>query len=286
MLEWLEGAPILSEEGRSALERRGGVEEATRTLLGAFVKQFFVEGFFDADPHPGNLMVAPDGTITLPDLGMVGSFDPRTRRLVLDLVLALIDQDAARATALLVQLARPRQWLVDRRGLRRRLDQLIRSNFNRPLSQLNFVLFLGDLLQTATRTGLQVPGNKGQFVKAVTNLEGLGRELDASFNFNETMKPLVSQLMARALLISCQRVLQLGLDQRSRLLESPRQLSGLLKRFSGDELVFTVQLQDLTKLLDNRDELSRRIALSILVASVLLRATVLWTVPNIARNNT
>lgn len=286
MLEWLEGAPILSEEGRSALERRGGVEEATRTLLGAFVKQFFVEGFFDADPHPGNLMVAPDGTITLPDLGMVGSFDPRTRRLVLDLVLALIDQDAARATALLVQLARPRQWLVDRRGLRRRLDQLIRSNFNRPLSQLNFVLFLGDLLQTATRTGLQVPGNKGQFVKAVTNLEGLGRELDASFNFNETMKPLVSQLMAMALLISCQRVLQLGLDQRSRLLESPRQLSGLLKRFSGDELVFTVQLQDLTKLLDNRDELSRRIALSILVASVLLRATVLWTVPNIARNNT
>ncbi|MEE4237569.1 MAG: hypothetical protein V2I51_12690, partial [Anderseniella sp.] len=150
-------------------------------------------------------------------------------------------------------------------------------NFNRPLSQLNFALFLGDLLQTATRTGLQVPGNMGLFVKAVTNLEGLGRELDPSFSFTETMKPLVSRLMARALLISGQRVLQLGLDLRSLLLESPRQLSGLLKRFSGDELVFTFQLQDLTKLLDNLDELSRRIALSILVASLLLSATVMAT---------
>ncbi|MEO1002640.1 MAG: AarF/UbiB family protein [Cyanobacteria bacterium J06638_7] len=277
VLEWLAGSPILSKEARAALEQRGGAEAATGTILGAFVEQFFVEGFFDADPHPGNLMVAPDGTITLLDLGMVGSFDPRTRRLVLDLVLALINQDAARATELLVELAPPRKDLVDRRGLRRQLDQLIRSNFDQPLSQIHFAVFLGDLLQTATLSGLQVPGNMGLFVKAVTHLEGLGRGLDPDFCFTETMKPLVSQLMVRALLIPRQRILQLGLDLRSLVLDSPRQLSGLLKRFSGDELVFTFQLQDLGKLLENLDELSRRIALAILVASLLLSATVMAT---------
>ncbi|WP_322775430.1 ABC1 kinase family protein [Synechococcus sp. CBW1107] len=252
VLEWLEGDPILSDGARVALEQRsGGVKAATDALLGAFVEQFFVEGFFDADPHPGNLMVAADGTITILDLGMVGSFDPRTRTLVLDLVLALINEDPARATDLLVLLAPPQTSTVDRRGLRRQLDQLIRANFAKPLQQLNFALFLGDLLQIASRTGLQVPGNLGLFVKAISNLEGVGRALAPEFSFTEAMKPLVGRLMARALLLPQQRVMQFGLDLRALLLDSPRQLSGLLQRFSGDELVFSFQLQGLERLLAN-----------------------------------
>ncbi|MGC5197083.1 ABC1 kinase family protein, partial [Aphanothece microscopica] len=278
VLEWLDGDPILSEAGRAALrDSPNGLDGATSHLLGAFVEQFFVEGFFDADPHPGNLMVAPDGTITLLDLGMVGSFDPRTRTLVLDLVLALINEDPARATDLLVQLAPPREDAVDRRRLRRQLDQLIRSNFAKPLHQLNFALFLADLLQIANACGLLVPGNLGLFVKAVTNLEGVGRDLNPDFCFTEAMKPLVTRLMARALLLPQQRVLQFGLDLRSLVLESPRQLSGLLQRFSGDDLVFAFQLQGLERLLGNLDVLSRRIALAILVASLLLSATVMAT---------
>lgn len=278
VLEWLAGDPILSPEGRFALEQRaGGVEAATDALLGAFVEQFFVEGFFDADPHPGNLMVARDGTITILDLGMVGSFDPRTRTLVLDLVLALLNEDPARATDLLVQLAPPKASSADRRGLRRQLDQLIRANFAKPLRQLNFAHFLADLLQIASNSGLLVPGNLGLFVKAITNLEGVARALTPEFNFSEAMKPLVSRLMARALLLPQQRVMQFGLDLRSLLLESPRQLSGLLQRFSGDELVFAFQLQGLDRLLANLDVLSRRIALAILVAALLMSATVMAT---------
>ncbi|SBO42256.1 AarF/ABC1/UbiB kinase family protein [Cyanobium sp. NIES-981] len=278
VLEWLDGDPILSEAGRAALQAcPDGLEGATNNLLGAFVEQFFVEGFFDADPHPGNLMVAADGTITLLDLGMVGSFDPRTRTLVLDLVLALINEDPARATDLLVQLAPPLKATADRRRLRRQLDQLIRSNFAKPLHELNFARFLADLLQIANRAGLQVPGNLGLFVKAITNLEGVGRDLNPGFSFTEAMKPLVSRLMARALLLPQQRVMQFGLDLRTLLLDSPRQLSGLLQRFSGDELVFTFQLQGLEQLLGNLDVLSRRIALAILVASLLLSATVMAT---------
>ena len=91
------------------------------------------------------------------------------------------------------------------------------------------------------------------------------------------MKPLVSRLMARALLLPQQRVMQFGLDLRSLLLESPRQLSGLLQRFSGDELVFAFQLQGLDRLLANLDVLSRRIALAILVAALLMSATVMAT---------
>ena len=81
---------------------------------------------------------------------------------MLDLVLALINQDAARATDLLEQIAPPARGVrVDRQQLQRQLDQLISRSFSKPLPELNFALFLAELLQLANRTGLCVPGNSG-----------------------------------------------------------------------------------------------------------------------------
>ena len=285
VLEWIKGEQVLSEKSRKALRNRmnngnkdEGLSVATRALLGAFVEQYFVEGFFHADPHPGNLKVNDKGVITLLDEGMVGMFDPRTRTALLDLVLALINQDGARATDLLVQIAPPsNNNKINRQQLQRQLDQLISVNFSKPLQELNFALFLGDLLQLATKAGLRVPGNLGLFVKSVTNLEGVGCALNPSFSFTGEMEPLIGQLMSRSLMLPSQRVLQLALDLRNFGIDAPRQLSELLRRFSSDELVFSLQLEGLESLRRSIERLSQRISLAILVASLLLSATVMAT---------
>ena len=280
VLEWVRGESILGESARASLHNghQQGIKDANRALLGAFVEQYFVEGFFHADPHPGNLKVDDAGVITLLDEGMVGSFDPATRNTLLDLVLALINQDAARATDLLVLLAPPGPGSrVDRLLLQRQLQQLIASNFSKPLQELNFALFLGDLLQLANRTGLRVPGTLGLFVKSVTNLEGVACSLDPDFSFTGEMEPLVARLLARSLLLPGERAMQFGLDLRNFALDAPRQLSQVLRRFSGDELVFAFQLEGLDQLRSTVDRLSRRLSLSILVAALLLSATVMTT---------
>ena len=275
-LEWIEGEPILAPAARTALENGPGVQATTKALLGALVEQYFVEGFFHADPHPGNLKVLEDGSVILLDAGMVGVFDPRTRANLLDLVLALINQDAARATDLLEQIAPPAQGIkVDRQQLQRQLDQLIASNFSKPLEELNFALFLADLLQLANRTGLRVPGTMGLFVKSVTNLEGVGCTLNPKFSFTGEMQPLVAQLLARSVLLPQERLMQFGLDLRNLSLDSPRQLSQLLRRFSSDDLVFALQLEGLESLRTTLDRLSQRVALAILVAALLLSATLM-----------
>jgi len=276
VLEWIEGEPILTPAARTALNNGPGVEATTKALLGAFVEQYFVEGFFHADPHPGNLKVLSDGSVILLDAGMVGLFDPRTRANLLDLVLALINQDAARATDLLEQIAPPAQAVkVDRQHLQRQLDQLIASNFSKPLEELNFALFLADLLQLANRTGLRVPGTMGLFVKSVTNLEGVGCTLNPAFSFTGEMQPLVAQLLARSVMLPQERLMQFGLDLRNLSLDSPRQLSQLLRRFSSDDLTFALQLEGLESLRTTLDRLSQRVALAILVAALLLSATLM-----------
>lgn len=278
VLEWIEGAPILSAEAKKALEEGPGFEATTTALLGAFVEQYFVEGFFHADPHPGNLKVLADGKVILLDAGMVGLFDPRTRSNLLDLVLALINQDGARATDVLEQIAPPvRGVKVDRQQLQRQLDQLIAKSFSKPLEELNFALFLAALLQLANRSGLRVPGTLGLFVKSVTNLEGVGNSLNPSFSFTGEMQPLVAQLLARAVMLPQERLMQFGLDLRNLTIDSPRQLSQVLRRFSSDELVFAIQLEGLDAVRSSLEQLSQRVSLAILVASLLLSATVMAT---------
>jgi predicted unusual protein kinase regulating ubiquinone biosynthesis (AarF/ABC1/UbiB family) len=278
VLEWIEGASILSPEAREALEAGPGLVATTTALLGAFVEQYFVEGFFHADPHPGNLKVLADGKVILLDAGMVGQFDPRTRSNLLDLVLALINQDGARATDVLEQIASPARGVkVDRQHLQRQLDQLIAKSFSKPLEELNFALFLAALLQLANRSGLRVPGTLGLFVKSVTNLVGVGNSLNPAFSFTREMQPLVAQLLARAVMLPQERLMQFGLDLRNLTIDSPRQLSQLLRRFSSDELVFAIQLEGLEAVRSSLERLSQRISLAILVASLLLSATVMAT---------
>ena len=277
VLEWIDGHNILGEEAKEALTQHGSsVDAATKALLGAFVEQYFVEGFFHADPHPGNLKVDGDGVITLPDEGMVGMFDPRSRTTLLDLVLALINQDGARATDLLVQLAPPPAGVkVDRRQLQSQLQQLIASSFSKPLQELNFAIFLAELLQLANKVGLRVPGTIGLFVKSVTNLEGVGGSLNPNFSFTAEMQPLVGQLLSDSMLLPKERMMQFGLDLRSFSIDAPRQLSQLLRRFSSDELVFSLQLEGLEALRTSLERLSQRVSLAILVASLLLSATLM-----------
>ena len=209
---------------------------------------------------------------------MVGLFDPRTRSNLLDLVLALINQDGARATDVLEQIAPPARGVkVDRQHLQRQLDQLIAKSFSKPLEELNFALFLAALLQLANRSGLRVPGTLGLFVKSVTNLEGVGHSLNPAFSFTGEMQPLVAQLLARAVMLPQERLMQFGLDLRNLTIDSPRQLSQLLRRFSSDELVFAIQLEGLEAVRSSLDRLSQRISLAILVASLLLSATVMAT---------
>ena len=285
VLEWIEGDQILSDSARQILSDRNinnhkesGINFATKTLLGAFVEQYFVEGFFHADPHPGNIKVNSGGEMTLLDEGMVGMFDPRTRTALLDLVLALINQDGARATDLLVQIAPPGSNVkINRQQLKRQLDQLIASNFSKPLKELNFARFLGDLLQLANQAGLRVPGNLGLFVKSVTNLEGVACSLNPNFSFTHEMEPLIGQLMSSSLILPTRRLMQFGLDLRNLSVDAPRQLSELLRRFSSDELVFSIQIEGLESLRRSIERLSQRISLAILVASLLLSATVMAT---------
>ncbi|MEM8779841.1 MAG: AarF/UbiB family protein, partial [Cyanobacteria bacterium P01_G01_bin.49] len=103
VLEWLNGQPILQADisipnTNKPTEKRK--EEITSLLFRAFFQQIYLDGFFHADPHPGNIFYLEDGRVAIIDCGMVGRLDPRTQQILTELLLAIFDLDAQGCTKL------------------------------------------------------------------------------------------------------------------------------------------------------------------------------------------
>ena len=173
-MEWLEGRPILKADVVAVASRenaRISRNEATTLLFRAFFKQYFVDGFFHADPHPGNIFYLNDGRVALLDCGMMGHLDPRTRNTMTEMVLAIVNCDAQRCTQLTLQLAEPLEP-VNLARLESDYTRLLGRYYGLSLEQLNTAEIFGEILEAGTRNNLRWPANVGLFTKSLANLEG------------------------------------------------------------------------------------------------------------------
>lgn len=276
VMEWLDGVPLLlanfsgaGHGGDSAVEKQAIVS----MLVRAFFQQIYIDGFFHADPHPGNLFYLQDGRVALLDCGMVGRLDPRTQQILTEMLLAIVDLDAQRCTQLTLQLADSVEP-VNLARLENDYDRLLRRYFNVSLSKINFSQLFYEILQKARANHLRIPGNMGLYAKTVANLEGVARKLDPEFNFSEQIKPLMTDLFRRQLVgeAPVQALLRTALDLKNLGLQSPRQVELLLGRITTETLQWNLNMRDMDGLRRTMDDSANRLSLSILVGALIMGA--------------
>jgi predicted unusual protein kinase regulating ubiquinone biosynthesis (AarF/ABC1/UbiB family) len=278
VMEWLDGVPLLladfqPRDGKDSREER---REIVNLLVRAFFQQIYIDGFFHADPHPGNLFYLNDGRVALIDCGMVGRLDPRTQQVITELLLAIVNLDSQRCTQLTLELAEPIEP-VNLARLESDYDRLLRRYYNRSLAQINFSQLLYEVLQAARANQLRVPGNMGLYAKTLANLEGVARKLDPEFNLPEQVKPLMTDLFRRQLVgeAPLQALLRTALDLKSLGLQSPRQLELLLDRVTSETLQWQLTLRDLEGVRHTVDTSANRLSFSILVGALIIGAAII-----------
>ena len=279
VMEWLDGVPLLTGdfqgigyEGDRKAEERAMVN----LLIRAFFQQIYIDGFFHADPHPGNLFYLNDGRLALLDCGMVGRLDPRTQQALTEMMLAIVNLDAQRCAQLTLQLAEPIEP-VNMARLEADYDRLLRRYYNLNLSQVNFSQLFYEILQRARSNNLRVPGNMGLYAKTLANLEGVARTLDPEFNLTEQIKPLMTDLFRRQIIgeAPMQALLRTALDLKNLGLQSPRQIEMLLDRVTSETLQWKVDLRDLDLLRRSIDDSANRLSFSIVVGSMIMGAALI-----------
>lgn len=281
VLEWLEGVPILKAKLRG--DELGNIEterHAIATLLfRAFFQQYLVDGFFHADPHPGNLFYLNDGRIGILDCGMTGVLNPRMQSVIVELVLAMVDLDADRCTQLTLQLADPMDITqpINLARMRSDYDRLLRRYYNLNLTNINIGEAFGQIVEAARLNNLRMPGNVGLLAKSIVNLEGAGREFDPAVNAMEEVRPLMTDLFRRQLVGDdpARSLLRTALEFKQLSLESPRQVGFLLDRLSSETLKFNLVLQDLNAMRRTIDESANRRSFSTVTGALIIGAAII-----------
>ncbi len=279
VMEWLDGVQILAADvqgvgfnGDKNAEKRS----LTTTLCRAFFQQFYIDGFFHADPHPGNIFYLNDGRLALLDCGMVGRLDPRTQQILTEMLLAIVDLDAQRCSQLTLQLAESSQP-VNLIKLENDYARMLRKYYNLSLSQLNFAQVFYELLHTARNNKIIVPSNLGLYAKTIANLEGVARTFNPDLNLLEEIKPLMTDLFRRQLLGEdpVQALLRTAIDLKNLSLQSPRQVELLLERITTETLRWNITLKDVDGLRRSVDDSANRLSFSIVVGSLIIGAAII-----------
>jgi predicted unusual protein kinase regulating ubiquinone biosynthesis (AarF/ABC1/UbiB family) len=280
-IEWLDGVPILDAQ---LPETKGDKNEAaqrselTTVMFRAFFKQIYIDGFFHADPHPGNIFYLQDGRLALLDCGMVGRLDPRTQQILTEMLLAIVDLDASRCSQLTLELAEGGQQ-VNLNRLTNDYDRMLRKYYNRSISQINFSEVIYEVLQVSRNNKIKLPSNMGLYSKTLANLEGVTRSFYPEVNLLEEIRPLMADVFRRQLLGErpVETLLRFGLDFKSLSLRSPRLIELLLERVTSETLKWNIDLPRLDILAISLEDSANRLSFSILVGSLIMGAAIIST---------
>jgi ubiquinone biosynthesis protein len=280
-IEWLDGVPILQAQlpqVRRDKDESTQRSEITTVLFRAFFQQVYIDGFFHADPHPGNIFYLQDGRVALLDCGMVGRLDPRTQQILTEMLLAIVDLDGRRCSQLTLELAEGGQQ-VNFNRLSSDYDVMLRKYYNRSISQLNFSEVIYEILQVSRNNKIRLPSNMGLYAKTLANLEGVARGFYPQVNLLDQIRPLMVDVFRRQLLGErpAEMFLRIGLDLKSLSLRSPRLVELLLDRVTSETLGWNLNIPRLDILAVSLKDSANRLSFSILVGSLIMGAAIIST---------
>lgn len=195
-MEYLEGTRLTE---LSQLRTAGADgEEVARRGAEVFLEMIFRDGFYHADPHPGNLLLLPGGVLGVLDCGMVGRLDERMREEIEDMLLAIVTGDAAHLTSLVTRLGSvPPE--TDQHALSADLSEFLSYHTGVALNQIHLGKVLGELTEIIRRHHIVLPTNIALLLRMLVLLEGTARLLKPGFSLVELMQPYQKKLLWRRL---------------------------------------------------------------------------------------
>jgi ubiquinone biosynthesis protein len=244
----------------------------------AVLKMILVDGFFHADPHPGNVIYLPGNRIALIDFGMVGRLSPVRRRQVVDLLAGLARHDEE--TMLEVLLEWRGDDVVDEARLATDLGELAFDYVDLPLKDLKIGVLLRRLSAILREHSIVLPVDLTLLFKALISLEGLGRQYDPEFRLIERVKPFLERAMRdRYQPAEAARRAQATLGDFFGLVTSmPRDLARLVKDARHGRMRVDLDLKRLDSFGDRLDSAIDRATIGIMTASLVIGSSIVMTV--------
>lgn len=282
IMELIEGLP-LSRLTPEKMENLDGSELARRGVEAVF-KMIFEDGFFHADPHPGNVMIRQENAeLVFLDFGMVGAVDYETRRNMVRLLFSALQKDAARMVDILTEefLITPVEFP---QSLRVDLNEILERYISSSLQELNLKDMISDFFYLLRKHKLRVPAHLSSLLRALVVAEGTGMVLDPHF----TVAPHLEKFLRKSMTgffgfkTTSRDLVNYILDWKKLSEEFPDKSHEALNQLTGGKLGIRIKIQEMENLNRRLESASARLSLSILLGCLLIGSSLMYTnFPNI-----
>jgi len=239
------------------------------------VKEVLIDGFFHADPHPGNFFVmtnkAGEPIIGAMDFGMVGRLTPRVKEDLVRLFIVAVRLDAEGTVEQFIRMSAARRG-VDRQGLQRDLERLLIRYYGRPLKEIRAREVVEEVMPIAFRHQLHLPSDLWLLGKTLGMMEGVGLKLDPDFDIFAVSQPYVRRFIRQMTSPRAwgRKLLKEASEWSNLLLQLPDQIPRLLDQASEGKLEIGLRVREQDTILRHFDRLVNRLAVSVLVAALII----------------
>jgi ubiquinone biosynthesis protein len=250
------------------------------TISDIYFKQIFEDGYFHADPHPGNIFVLNDGRIGLIDFGMVGILSADLMEAIADTLLAFVSQDYDGLVDLYERLGLT-TGEIDieefRREFKADLMEALSPFYTQSLGELNIADILETVSSLAIKHGLKAPRDLILVNRTLLFLEHLGHKLDPSFRVVDEIKPHAIKLMTKKL--HPDRIMEKAKRNMKEisdlLLTTPKHLRALIRKAIKDDFTLSINVVGLDRIIRDYDRSTNRLAFSVVLAAVIVSSSIL-----------
>jgi ubiquinone biosynthesis protein len=252
-------------------------KELAEALFGAYLDQILVEGFFHADPHPGNVLLTDQGQLALLDLGMVARVPPRLQDALVELLVATSGGNGEDAARVAIKIGTPLDDF-DEPAFLRGAGALVARAQGRSMDQLDTGTLVMELNRLAMGCGLRLPPELALLGKALLNLDEIARRLDPDFDPTACVRERADAMLRQRLRPSRERMVTAALETRELIEQLPSRLNRFMDALGKGEMTFNVDAIDERQLIDGLDRMVNRLTAGIVLAALVIGAAMLTRV--------
>jgi len=253
-------------------------ESTAKQGLKAAIKQILEDGFFHADPHPGNLLITGDERICLMDWGMTGRLSQRDRHEIIDLLKSVVDKDSEAMVHALLRIGSA-EAAIDRRGLERELLDILDSYYAVPIKKMNIGQLLMAITELLRTYRLRLPPDLVIMIKALVTAEGTARLIYPDLDVVSEAKDYISTLaLERFKPESLWRSFRFSLSQFLSLQqEVPTRIVQILSKADRGGLTLGFRHENLAGFMKTLDNITNRLTFGIIIGAMIIGSSMIIT---------
>jgi predicted unusual protein kinase regulating ubiquinone biosynthesis (AarF/ABC1/UbiB family) len=276
-MDYVSGTKITALSPIAQLDINGDV--LAEELFKAYLKQVLIDGFFHADPHPGNIFLTDDGRVALLDLGMTGRVSSNMQENLLRLLLAISEGNGDEAVKIVLRISETADEF-DEAEFTKKTTEFVSEQRDQTLNHQNVGKTLMEVARTAAKTGLYVPTELTLLGKTLLQLEQVGNVLCPNFNPNASVRRNVAEIMATRMRQAALPGHLFGsfLEMKDFVGGLPERVNKILDVVGNSELEVNVKTPDALHLLNGFEKIANRVTTGIILAALIVGAALMMRI--------